>query len=102
MDRERPQRTLVRLFTCIMTGLLILTTVVTLTVPVFAADSVTITVSCYTKAVNLGDLGDVADVTQAARLCNITYADCAGKCIGCFHDFHSGTDICVDNRGKKS
>jgi hypothetical protein len=46
-------------------------------------------------------VGDVVDVTTAARLCNVTYADCSGRCIGCFHDFHSDTDICLDNQGRK-
>ena len=99
MEKERLQRRPVRLRMHIKAGLLFLTTVVSLTVPVFAADSVT--VSCYTEAVSLGDVGDVVEVTTAARLCNMTYADCSGRCIGCFHDFHSDTDICLDNQGRK-
>jgi len=101
MEKERLQRVPVRLRMHIKAGLLFLTTVVSLTVPVFAADSVTVTVSCYTEAVYLGDVGDVVDVTTAARLCNVTYADCSERCIGCFHDFHSDTDICLDNQGRK-
>lgn len=101
MEKERLQRRPVRLRMHIKAGLLFLTTVVSLTVPVFAADSVTVTVSCYTESVYLGDVGDVVDVTTAARLCNMTYADCSGRCIGCFHDFHSDTDICLDNQGRK-
>ena len=99
MGKERLQRRPVRLRMHIKAGLLFLTTVVSSTVPVFAADSVT--VSCYTEAVYLGDVGDVVDVTTAARLCNVTYADCSERCIGCFHDFHSDTDICLDNQGRK-
>lgn len=76
-----------------------MTTVMSLAVPVFASDSLTI--SCYTKAEYLSDLADVADVTQAARLCNDTYADREGRCIGCFNVFDSDKDICIDNLGRK-
>ena len=82
-----------------MTGLLSLTTVVTLTMPVFGADSVT--VSCNLGDEYLGDLGDSADVTQAVRLGNATYVTCARKCISCFHDFKADEDICVDNQERK-
>jgi phage terminase large subunit-like protein len=99
MEGDRPQMRRDRLLTCIKAGILFLTIVVSLTVPAFADDSVT--VSCYTDAGYLDDVDDVANVTQAAQLCNSTYTACAGRCIGCFHDFDYDENVCVDNQGRQ-
>ena len=64
--------------------------------PTFADDS--IPVVCYVDGRPIGSV-EVFNVVDAARLCNITYYDCRGRCVGCFHDFDYVENVCVDNGG---
>jgi len=64
--------------------------------PICADDS--IPVVCYVNGRPVGNVS-VFNVVEAARTCNITYYDCRGRCVGCFHDFDYVENVCVDDGG---
>jgi hypothetical protein len=62
------------------------------------------TVSCYKGNPNEGNyIGDltVPSPEDASRGCNSLYADCQGKCDGCFSDSDITEDVCYDKHGRK-
>ena len=63
-----------------------------------------VTVSCYKGNPNEGDyIGDltVPSPEDASRGCNSLYAECQGKCDGCFADSFITEDVCYDKHGRK-
>jgi len=72
-------------------------------IPAHAQDE-SITVSCFKG--NLGEGNYIGNLTvtvpeNAGPLCNSTYYDCQGKCIGCFTDPKLDKQVCYDNTGTK-
>ncbi len=64
--------------------------------PTFADDSISIV--CYVDGEPVGNVA-VFNIADAARSCDITYYDCRGRCVGCFHDFDYVENVCVDLTG---
>lgn len=99
MEREGSQGRGARLLAFIGAGVLFLTSAVSVTMPAFADDSVTL--SCYNGTEYIDDVDDVVDVANAGQVCNSLYTDCEGNCTGCFHDFDYDENVCVDSQGRK-
>jgi|GEM_PF-3402867 len=99
MGTDRSHREALGFLICNCVNVFCLLSLVYLVAPAFGDDSVTI--SCYTEGRYVDDVSDVADVSQAAQLCNSTYYDCRGGCIGCFDDFDLDERVCVDVNGNK-
>ena len=62
-----------------------------------------IDVSCYKGNAEEGNsIGNltVTDPANAGQMCNTTYYDCDGKCLGCIID-KDGQEVCYDNNGNK-
>ncbi|MGO9614199.1 MAG: hypothetical protein ACLPX5_14370 [Dissulfurispiraceae bacterium] len=99
MGKERSHRKALALLLCNCVSSVCLLSLGYLIAPACGDDSVTI--SCYSEGRYIDDVTAIVDVAQAAQLCDSTYYDCRGQCIGCFDDFDVDEKVCVDMNGNK-